>query len=141
MAITALAYGNGAGRYSWLDDTIKVAHMAATYTPDQDAHVFWSDISANEASGTGYTAGGQALSGKTISYNSATNDNRLRASASQWTSASFTSRYSVVYKDTGTAATSPLIGYVDWGGPETVTSGTFTITWDATNGVIKLTAT
>jgi hypothetical protein len=41
-----------------------------------------------------------------------------------------------VRKDTGTAATSPLLGYVDFGADVSATGAAFTITWDAT-GVLK----
>jgi hypothetical protein len=42
----------------------------------------------------------------------------------------------VIWKDTGSAATSPLLGYVDFGADET-SSGTFTLQWDATDGVLR----
>jgi hypothetical protein len=93
----------------------------------------------NEIVGAGYTAGGVALGTKSVSYDSATNETRLIAANSQWTAASFTARIAVVYKDTGVAATSPLLGWVDFGADETIASGTFTIQWDAT-GVLKLAA-
>ena len=41
-------------------DTIKVALVTATYTPDQDLHEDFADLT-NEVVGTGYTAGGGAL--------------------------------------------------------------------------------
>src|SRR5438552_5213265 len=148
MAATANWYGQAytgqwsataARRVDWVGDTIKVALCTSTYTPNQDTHVFFSDIT-NEITGTGYTAGGVGLAGKSVSYDSATNETRLLASASSWTTATFTYRYAIVYKDTGSAATSPLIAYFDTGGIQTVTLGTETITWDATFGVVKITA-
>ena len=148
MPATAKWYGKAlsgqygttaANRVDWSGDTIKVALCTSTYTPNQDTHDFFDDIT-NEVSGTGYTAGGATLSSKSVNYDSATNVTSLRAGASSWTGATFTCRYAVVYKSTGTASTSPLIGYVDFGGDETVSSGTFTITWDVTDGVMKITA-
>lgn len=148
MAATANWYGQAftgqwgataARRIDWANDTIKVALCTSSYTPDQDNHVFFSDIT-NEITGTGYTGGGAALSGKSVAYDSTSNETRLKASASSWTTASFTYRYAIVYKDTGTAGTSPLIAYFDTGGNQTVTIGTETITWDATSGVVKITA-
>src|SRR4051812_1043400 len=123
MAVTAKGYGNGVlGQYSataarrvdWVFDTIKVALCTSPYTPDQDAHDFFNDIT-NEVSGAGYTAGGAALASKTTAYDLTTNETRLDAADVSWSSASFTARYAIVYKDTGTAATSPLLGYVDFG--------------------------
>jgi hypothetical protein len=147
MAILAKWFGNGLlGQYSataprrvdWVTDTIRVSLHTATYAPNQDTHTFFSDTT-NEIVGTGYTAGGVALGTKSTSYDSTTNETRLIAANAQWTAASFTAAFAVVYKDTGTGATSPLLGYVDFGGNETVTSGTFTIQWDAT-GVLKIAA-
>lgn len=148
MAVTAYWYGKGlegqygttsARRVDWVSDTINVALCASSYTPDQDADDFFDDVS-NEISGPGYTAGGAALGTKSVNYDSATNTVSLRAATTSWTSASFTARYAVIYKSTGTAGTSPLLGYVDFGGDETVSSGTFSIAWDATDGVLKITA-
>jgi hypothetical protein len=111
----------------------------ATYAPNQDTHTFFSDTT-NEITGTGYTAGGVALSGKSVSYDTTTNETRLLASNAQWTGATFTAAFAVVYVDTaGASTTDPLLGWVDFGGNETVTSGTFTIQWDAT-GVLKIAA-
>jgi hypothetical protein len=47
----------------------------------------------------------------------------------QWTTATISGiKYGVLYRSTGTAATSPLIGLQDLDGPTTVTAGTFTVT-------------
>lgn len=144
MAVTAFWYGNGVlGQYSataarridWVTDTIDCALCTSTYSPNQDTHTFFTDLT-NEISGTGYTAGGVALSGKSTSYDSATNESRLIASNAQWTGATITTRYAAVYKSTGTGSTSPLMGYVNFGADQTVSAGTFTIQWDGT-GVLK----
>jgi len=123
----------------WATDTIKVALCTSSYSPDQDNHQYFSSVT-NEVSGTGYTAGGAALSSKLVNYDGTTNVMSLRAGSTTWSSATFTTRYAVIYKDTGSAATSPLLGYVDFGGDESVSSGTFTITWDVTDGALKITA-
>lgn len=125
---------------SWTADTINVALTTNSYTPNQDTDSFWSTPQANEITGTGYTAGGVALSGKSVGGVTGSHEIPLIASASSWTTASFTAYYAVIYRSTGTASTSPLLGYVSFGGAETVSSGTFTINWDATNGVLALSA-
>jgi hypothetical protein len=148
VAITATQYGafstglvsaTAARRIDWVGDTIKVALTTSAYTPDQDAHDFFNDVT-NEITGTGYTAGGATLSGKSISYDSATNETRMLAATSSWPSSSFTARRAVVYKDTGTASTSPLIGWVDFGADETIASGNFSLVWDGTRGVAVIAA-
>jgi hypothetical protein len=119
-------------------DTIKVALVSSSYTPDQDAHVYFSSVSANEVTGTGYTAGGATLTSKTVTYDSANNVIILDAADTTWASSTITARYAVVYDSTGTSSTSPLIGYVDFGSDQSSTSGNFTITWDST-GIVRIT--
>lgn len=127
-----------AQRIDWVTDTIKVLLATSTYSPNQDTHQFKSDIT-NEITGTGYTAGGVTLGTKSVTYDTTTNEARLIAANAQWTTATFTARYGIVYKDTGVAGTSPLVSLIDFGSDQSVSSGTFTIAWDAT-GVAKVTA-
>jgi hypothetical protein len=119
-------------------DTIKVALLTSSYTPDQDAHDYLNDVSTYEVSGTGYTAGGNTLASKTATYDSATNVIILDAADTTWASSTITARYAVIYDSTGTASTSALIGYVDFGSDQASTNGNFTITWDAT-GIVRIT--
>lgn len=49
------------------------------------------------------------------------------AADAAWAASTITARYGVLYKSTGTASTSPLIGVFDFGGNISSTSGTFTI--------------
>lgn len=123
----------------WDTDTIKVALLTNSYTPDQDAHNYLDDVVANEVSGTGYTAGGNTLANKTNTYNSGTNVIVLDADDTTWSSSTITARYAVVYDATpATNATRPLIGYVDFGSDQSSSNGNFTITWDAT-GIVRIT--
>lgn len=147
MAVTAFWFGQSPlGQYSataarridWVSDTIKTALATSTYTPNQDTHVFFSDVT-NEVVGTGYTAGGVALGSKTLTYDAATNETRLDAADPSWSTATITARYAIIYKDTATASTSPLMGYVNYGADQAVVGGTFTIQFDAT-GALKATA-
>ena len=119
-------------------DTIKVALLTSSYTPDQDAHDYLNDVSSYEVSGTGYTAGGNTLASKTVTYDSANNVIVLDAADTTWASSTITARYAVVYDSTGTASTSTLIGYVDFGSDQSSTNGNFTITWDST-GIVRIT--
>ena len=123
----------------WDTDTIKVALLTNSYTPDQDAHNYLDDVVTFEVTGTGYTAGGLTLSNKTNTYNSATNTIVLDADDVTWSSSTITARYAVVYDATpATNATKPLIGYVDFGSDQSSSNGNFTITWDAT-GIVRIT--
>lgn len=123
----------------WDTDTIKVALLTNSYTPDQDAHNYFDDVSSFEVTGTGYTQGGNTLANKTNTYNSATNVIVLDADDTTWSSSTITARYAVVYDATpATNATKPLIGYVDFGSDQSSSNGNFTITWDAT-GIVRIT--
>jgi hypothetical protein len=123
----------------WDSDTIKVALLTSSYTPNQDAHDYWDDVSANEVTGTGYTAGGATLGTKTATYDSGTNVVILDAADTVWASSTITARYAVLYDDSGaTSAQKVLVGYVDFGSDQSSTNGNFTVTWDAT-GILRLT--
>ncbi len=111
--------------------------VTTTYVPNQDTHVFFSDIT-NEAAITGYTAGGATLGTKSTSYDATSNETRLIGADVSWTlTGAF--RYGVLYKDTGAAATSPLMAYIDYGS-QSLTSAVFTSDFDQTLGVLKITA-
>lgn len=123
----------------WDSDTIKVALVGSAYTPNQDSHDYWDDVVANEVTGTGYTAGGATLAGKTATYDAASNVIVLDANDVVWASSTITARYAVIYDDSGaTNAQKALLGYVDFGSDQSSTNGNFTVTWDAT-GIIRIT--
>ena len=84
------------------------------------------------------------LAGKSVSYDSGTNQTRLIASDSAWTGVDFSAdspEFAVVYDRTpATDATRPLISFVDFLSPQAVGPGVnFTIDWDAT-GVARFDA-
>jgi hypothetical protein len=123
----------------WDSDTIKVALLSSSYTPNQDTHDYFDDVSANEVTGTGYTTGGITLSSKTSTYDGTNNVIVLDAADVTWSSSTITARYAVVYDDSGAnAASKALIGYVDFGSDQSSTNGNFTITWDST-GIVRIT--
>jgi hypothetical protein len=115
-------------RIDWAGDTINVS-LHTGWTPNVDDDIFFTDA-IGEISGAGYTAGGVTLTDKSVAYDAALNYTKLVAASIQWTGASFTAQVAAIYKDTGSAATSPLLGYVDFGGDQTVTDGNFTINWN-----------
>ncbi len=135
MAVSAKQYGNAvlsafSKKVDLVNDTVKVMLTTSSYVPDQDAHIYKSSVTS-EVTGTGYTAGGQALASKTLTYTAASNTVTFDAADTSWASSTITARYAVVYVDTGTASTSPLIAYVDFGADVVSSAGAFTISWDA----------
>lgn len=117
-------------------DYVALFTNTLAYDPLNVAHTTYTQIAAlfTEASGTGYTAGGKALT-TTSGYIGATNASALTAAATAWTiTTNLTCRYAVIYDFTS----KKIRAVVDLGGDKTVTSGTLTITWDATNGIISV---
>ncbi len=118
-------------------DTVKVALVTSSYTPNMDTHDFFDDIT-NEATGTGYTAGGATLASKTVTQDNTLNQAVFDATDATWASSSITARYAVIYKSTGVAATSPLVALIDFGSDIASSDSTFTVVFNA-GGILKLT--
>ena len=109
-------------------DAIKVALYNSSHSFTAGDNVY---TVTNEISGTGYTAGGAALASKTVTQAATT---KWDATDVTWTSATFTAYFAVIYDST---VTNDLIATIDFGGAQTVSSGTFTIQWHA-DGIITL---
>jgi hypothetical protein len=146
MAISAVKYGKAgqnfaAGNIAWTTHTIKCALTTSSYVPDYDNHEFFASITNEVAAGNGYTAGGATLGTKSVVYSSSEDMASLRAANTIWSPGAgetLTARYAVVYRDTGTASTSPLIMCVDFGVNLSATGAAFTIDWNDTGGVLKI---
>jgi len=111
---------------------VKCAIVKSTYTPNQNTHDFWDDVSSTEVSGTGYTAGGNVMSNGAASVDVSGNVTVDLDDPATWSQngAGFTDgRRAIIYKDTGTASTSRLIAYSDdFGANKGNVDGDFTIT-------------
>jgi hypothetical protein len=116
-------------------DTIKVALLTG-HTPDTDAHDFFNDVSANEVSGTNYPSGGWTVA---VSVSEDDTDNEAEITITDETNSTVTvsATHAVLYKDTGNAATSPLICIIDFGGTVTATAGDFTFNFAAPTFTVK----
>lgn len=119
-------------------DTIKVSLHTSSYTPNQDTHEDFADVT-NQLSGTGYTAGGNALSGKSVTQDNTDNEGVFDATDVTWSSINAgTAAGHILYKDTGTPGTSLLMFYDDTGGyPVTTTGADLVIQWDS-EGIINI---
>jgi len=124
-------------------DTLKVALFSAyTYAA---THQYFADALAagTQASGTGYTSGGVALS--SVTWTRSGDVYTLDAADIAWnaTGGSLAGKYVVIYDSTpATDATRPLIGYVNLdgaGGTLTATDANFSIAWNA-SGILTVTA-
>jgi hypothetical protein len=140
MAI-ATPYGKfclklGSGTHNFTSDTVKVMLVTASYTPNIDTDEFASTPATNETTGTSYSTGGATLTSPTWTYDSANNWAQLSADSVTWSAASFTCRYAVIYKSTGTMSTSPLIGYIDFGTNKSPSTEDFILNF--TSGVLRV---
>ncbi|MDW8100850.1 MAG: hypothetical protein RML36_15360 [Anaerolineae bacterium] len=118
-----------------VNHTIRCALMGSGHTFNP-AHVNWSEVQSNEASGSGYTAGGQALANKSVTKDDANNRASFTANNVVWDNVTITFYHAVLYNDSAT--NKPLIGSFDFGGPVTVSNGRATIVWD-TQGILVIT--
>ena len=110
--------------------------VTSAYTEDRGAHSKRSSVT-NEVSGTGYTAGGVALT-LTASLNTSTHILTLTIPVATWTSSTITARKLIVYRTTGTAANDNLVCCVDNGSD--LISSSSTMTWNASTWAIPLPA-
>ena len=95
-----------------------------------DAHDFVDDIT-NEISGTGYTAGGATLANKSVTKDNTNDQSVFDADDVTWSNSTLTARGAVLYKDTGTPATSSLIKYFDFVTDQSSTAAPFTVQFNA----------
>lgn len=117
--------------------TIKVA-LVAGYTPDIDTHTVWADVSANEESGTGYTAGGETLTGQDVTQDNTNDRGVFDGNDVTWTGLNVgTPSHAIMYDDTPTTPADPLIAYWELGTTAT-NGGDYTLQWNA-SGIILLT--
>ena len=118
------------------NDTLKAMLVTSSYTPDQDADIFIDDVT-NEISGTGYTAGGKALTSKAATQDDTDNEGVFDADDVEWATSTITARGCVLYKDTGTPSTSPLICYFDFGVDKSTSATTFIVQFGS-EGVLNV---
>lgn len=108
-------------------DSLKVM-LFASYTYSS-SHASMTDVkgAGTEATGTGYTAGGQALTGVTVSTSGTTTT--LTCANPSWGSSTITAAYAVFYDaQGGTDATNVPLVFWDLGGSQSSSSGSFTLT-------------
>ena len=114
--------------------TFKVM-LVTGYTPNIDSHNGYSDVSASEETGTGYTAGGATLANKAVTKD-ATNDRaKFAADDVTWTGLNVgTPSHAILYDDTHASKT--VVAY--WEVTTATNGGNYTLQFGA-NGVLLLT--
>lgn len=130
-------FANGA--IALATDTLKVM---LTNTAPVATNSLYADISANElASGNGYTTGGATITTTSSTQTGGVEKLIISAANPTWTATGSMGpfRYAVLYDFTASSPLKPLLGWWDNGSSVTLTTGqTFTVTYDATNGVLQI---
>jgi hypothetical protein len=108
-------------------DTFNVCLLGSGYSYST-AHAAYGDVSGSEITGTGYTAGGAALTSQSVS------NGVFTAANVSWTSSTITASYTAIYD---TTASNALVALIDFGGSQSDTAGTFQIQWNS-SGILYL---
>ena len=113
-------------------DTFKIILMSSGYIFDRVNHNTYVDVLASElATAAGYTAGGQILTGVTLTRDNVNNEERVTWNNASWlaTGGDLVAQGAIIFDDTVAApSVDPVIGYIDFGSPTTTfDSGNFTI--------------
>ena len=113
-------------------DTIKIALYTSSASLGAGTTAY---STTNEITGSGYTAGGVALSSKTVDTSGTTA--YFDSADPSWTSASFTANGALIYNDTNS---DKAIAVLAFGGDFTVAGGTFQIVFPAagTAAIIRI---
>jgi hypothetical protein len=109
--------------------------VTSAYTPDIDAHEFRNQVT-NEVTGTGYTAGGQTVANKTVVQSNSNDRAIFDFDDVTWANSTITARGAVLYRDTGTPATSELIAYWDFATDRISSNGNFTVQISANGALV-----
>jgi hypothetical protein len=128
------------GTFDWVDNTINCALFSASTFTAGDAAYNTNGTEVTQANG--YTTGGGAVGTRTIT-GTTTKIAKITgaygggsAGTTTWTAtgAGFSAVAAKLYVSAGVP-----VAHIDFGGTQTASGGgTFTITWDATNGVFSL---
>lgn len=117
--------------HTWASDAVKVALLTSEASPDPATDFLWTDLSANEVSGTGYTAGGVTLGSKTTTWDATNLRWKFDAADATWTNMEVTDiKFAAVYW-TGSGK---LLGVFHFAEPVTINATNLTIQFNP-NGV------
>jgi hypothetical protein len=120
------------GIHDLIDDTIKIALFNANADLTASTTVYSTN---QEVTGTGYTAGGNTLTGATVRSSGTTA--YVSFDNTSWSSASFTSRGALIYNS---SKSNRSVAILNFGSDKIVANGTLTIEFpsnDVTSAIIR----
>ena len=127
------AFGTTVVRGATTADTMYMALYTSSATLDATTTAY---SATNEVSGTGYVAGGQALT--TVAPTSSGTTAYLDFNDETWTSSTITARGALIYNSD---QSNKAVAVLDFGADKTSTAGDFTVvfpTADASNAIIRI---
>lgn len=108
-------------------DSFKIMLVTSAYTPNIDTNTKLSDVT-NEVSGTGYAAGGIAITCTVGAVDTVNNRVVITFAAVSWPASTITARGAVIYKSRGGAASADeLVCYDDFVTDFASASSTFNV--------------
>jgi len=115
-------------------DTVKVG-LVTGHTPNIDTHDDWTDVSGDEESGTGYSAGGETLGSQQVTEDTSNDLGKFDGADVTWSGLDVgTPSHAIMYDDTH--ASDQLIAY--WELATASNGGDYTLQWNS-SGIITLT--
>jgi hypothetical protein len=133
MATTSQWFAQSGGNLIaslWVPRQMGVVLLKDTYIPNIDTHMRYSDVSAQEVTGTLYDMGGKEIAGRSTSYDAAVNEYNFLGNDLAWgPGATFSTRYGAVYEMA--TADKWLWALLDFGVLVNVNNGVFQIDWAA----------
>lgn len=114
-------------------DTFKIALYTSSATLDATTTAY---SATNEASGTGYVAGGNTLTGQSTTQSTSTS--YVDFSDSSWAGSTITARGALIYNSTDS---NKAVIVLDFGSDKSSSASTFTVIFpsaDATNAIIRV---
>ena len=127
------AFGTTVVRAGTTADTMKIALFTSSATLDATTTAY---STSNEASGTGYSAGGNTLT--TVAPTSSGTTAYLDFSDTTWSTSTITARGALIYNST---QSDKAVAVLDFGSDKSSSAGDFTIvfpTADASNAIIRI---
>ena len=125
LTYTSFYYDTCTGAIDLDTDTFKMLLVTSSYTAAK-THDRRNDIT-NEVSGTGYTAGGNAVT-VTVAQDNTNSRVTVDFTVTSWTSSTITARGGVIYKSRGGASSADeLVCYLDFGADVRSSAGTFAV--------------
>lgn len=113
-------------KFDFSSDSFKMMLVTSTYAPNRGTHDFRDDVT-NEVVGTGYTAGGAAITAA-LSLDTGAHVLSFGLSDVVWAVATFTARAGVIYKSRGGASSADeLVAYIDFGADKSPAGVDFTV--------------